>query len=455
MKKVFIFLPLILFASILKVNVNKKHLTTGENLIITLTAKGQNVIFPKLNKIAGFQVIGTSTSNNITIINGKINETISKNYIIQPDKNITIPSFTVTIDNKIYKTEPIKITVSTPKQTKGDYEVNIKADKTNLYLGQNTLIKATVNLKKEADSVQIKIPNIEWGIIKSIFKKEQKGQLTYTFLLIPQKAGHYKLGPFIVTIGKETKEYPLGDPFFAITSMKYKTIYSNTIDFDINPIPKNSVYGDFSIKIKADTKVKANKPNSVTLFIKGCGDFNNIPEFHLNIPNATVYEKKPVIKTYIKHNQICGNYIKNFTILAENNYTIPSFRLNEFNKTLKTVKTPEIKVKVTNQYSKISPVKKEKNIKTSENRNYFYYITTLIGGIVIGVVITLLLKKENLYKKIKKANDKELFNLLISYKNDSQIHQILKKLEENIYKKANHKINKKEIIKILKRIKED
>ncbi|NPA87064.1 MAG: hypothetical protein GXO01_00005, partial [Epsilonproteobacteria bacterium] len=56
----------------------------------------------------------------------------------------------------------------------------------------------------------------------------------------------------------------------------------------------------------------------------------------------------------------------------------------------------------------------------------------------------------DIFSKIKKADQKELFNLLIPYSDIPEIKEILQKLEENIYKGTNHKINKKEIIKIIK-----
>ncbi|WP_457564975.1 BatD family protein, partial [Caminibacter sp.] len=129
MKKLLLLLPLILLASV-KVSVNKTHLIKGEDLIITITAEGKNVIFPNLNKIAGFEVIGNSESSNIVIINGNVKESVSKSYIIMPDRNFTIPSFSVSVNGKVFKTKPIHITVSIPKQTKGDYTLDINLSKT-------------------------------------------------------------------------------------------------------------------------------------------------------------------------------------------------------------------------------------------------------------------------------------------------------------------------------------
>jgi len=160
----------------------------------------------------------------------------------------------------------------------------------------------------------------------------------------------------------------------------------------------------------------------------------------------------------IINNKFCGTYEQNFTIVSDTNYTIPSFTLKEFNGITKTISTKPIKVHVigfVKQYkAKEKDMQKNDVIVTKkENYNILFFII----GIVIGSIGTFLLlnfkrKEKDIYSKIKSANQKELFNLLIPYSNDEYIKETLKKLEENIYKNSNHKIDKKLIIKRLKAI---
>jgi hypothetical protein len=157
--------------------------------------------------------------------------------------------------------------------------------------------------------------------------------------------------------------------------------------------------------------------------------------------------------------------------LAENDYEINSFKLKEFydGKT-KTISTKPIKVKVigakpiqnsNSTNSKTSnPSPKRKKSKKISNANFEVLKNVLIFvfGIGAGLLVAFIAykyfggKKEDLFSKIKKANEKELFNLLIPYKDDEYIKETLSKLEENIYKNAKNEINKKEIIKRLKKI---
>ena len=456
MKKIIFLLPIILFASV-NIKVNKKHLNIGEKLIITISAEGKNIQFPNIKKIGNFDVLSTSISNNIIIINGSMKESVSKSYILIPDRNFTIPSFSIKVNGKIYKTDPIKITVSVPKQTKGNYTLEINLNKSKAYLGENLILSLKYQEKKSAASVNIQKPSITGAIIKLLNKKEIKNGVVYNFLVIPQKAGHFKIGPFIANVGEEVKETLFNDPFFTMKSIKYKTIFSNQLTLDVYPIPENSVYGNFKISINAKKTIKANKPNNAVLKIEGCGDFYDLPEFYLKIPNTTIYEKKPILKTFITNNKLCGIFSKEFTIISDSDYTIPQITLKEFNGSINILKTKPIKVKV------IGAVKRQQNsnLQVKQNKdekafNYLPYLFVLIAGIFIGGLFVYLIKikRDDFIYKIKKANEKELFNLLLPYESHPKIKEILNKLDENIYQNRNHKINKKEIIKIIKKLRE-
>ena len=474
MKKLILFiLPILLLASV-GVSVNKKELTKGEELVITLTATGNNIKFPQISSIAGYNVIGTSVVSNIEVINGAMKESLSKSYIIIPDKNLTIPSFSIEVDGKTYKTKPIHITVKTPEATKGDYTLELNISKKNLYLGQSAILTATLHFKPPVESIQIQKPQIDGFVVQEISKQAFNNKAVYKFLITPLKAGNFTMGPLIAHVGILVKENPFNDPFFnlSVSSLKYKTVYSNQIRLKVKPIAQNSVYGNFRITLNASKQVNANEPNKAVLKITGCGDFNDLPEFKLNIPNTTVYESKPDINLTIKNNRICGTYTKTFTILSDHDYTIPSLTLNEFNSTLHRLSTKPVKVTVTGSVTKTSAVSKqpqqapihtktEKEKKKEQKKDYLQYLIylgILLAGVAIGVGVMMFTKNKNtksIYTKIKKAGEKELFNILIPYSDNPEIKAVLTKLEENIYKNANHKINKKEIIKTIKKITSD
>ena len=469
MRILFLLIPLLLFASSVNVTVNKKILTAGEELVITINAQGKDIKFPNIQEIDGNKIVGTSSSDNISIINGKMSETITKSFILFPQKSLTIPSFNVIINGKIYHTKPIHITVIEPKQTKGNFELDINVSNKNLYLGEDAILTLKFIKKAPAQSVQIQRPYIKNFLIKEInsktITKANKEILIYKFLIIPQKVGSYQIGPYIAQVGKLVQTQT--DNFFGlqITNIQYKNIYSNKLKIKVKPIPKNSIYGNFHIYIKAKKVLKADEPNKIKLIISGCGDFYSIEPFNLNIKNATVYQNKPKLFLKIKNNKLCGKFVQTFVVLANNSYVIPSFKLKTFNGKIHTISTPKINVKIINSLSNIkktnhhihyvkTPISHMEKNKINLGFIILISLASLIIGIMIGILI---LKAYNYLKddeiiKIKKADEKELLNILKKYENNKEIKKIMEQIEENIYKNANNKINKKDIIKIIKQI---
>jgi len=455
-----------IFANV-TINVNKTNITEGDEVIFTITAEGKNVKMPQISKIGPYRVEGSANTENITIINGQMKSTISRSYIFYPLKNVIIPSFKVIVDGKVYYTKPIKIKVTKLKKTNDkDYDLTIFLDKNRAYLGEGRIltIRFSQNIDANPQSIQIQRPNLNNFLVKQIstkaYIKNNKKITEYKFLIIPQKSGIFTIGPLLANIGILQKENPFDDPFFSAAFINYKRIISNDLTLKVLPIPKNSIWGNFKITLSSDkSKALANTPINIILKIKGCGDFYNMKDFKLNILNATIYEKKPILKTYIKNNKLCGNYIKKFTILSPKDINISGISLLEFNGTLNKIKSNPLHIKI--EHSMINTTKienfsnnKEIKIKTIYKTNYILIIISFIIGVITGYFLKMLInkkikKEKNITEKIKKANNKELFKLLLPYSKNKEIEEILKLLEENIYKNAKHKIDKKKIINIL------
>ena len=467
MKKILILLPLFLFSA-LNVYVNKHKIYPGEEVVYTIEASGNKIEFPQIDKIEEFEIKGVSHQKNITIINSEIKKTIAKSYIFFPTKNITIPSFKVKIDNKIYHTKPIKIEIKKYQENNNsDYKIKISINKNKAFLTEPLIFTINFFQKESAtpNSIEIQKPNLDNFFIKKISKKTYKKNnykvTEHKLLLIPQKAGKYQIGPLLAKIGfiKKTNIDPFFSNFF-VSSLNYINIISNKIHLDILPIPNDSIYGDFKAKLIANkTTIKANEPVKITLEINGCGDFYDLPDFKLNISDVTIYENTPSIKTYIKNKKLCGNYKKEFTIISNKDIIIPPIAFKAFNKKLYTVKTNQIYIKIKNTAKSIINSKEEnktiiKHSKTTSN-DYMLLVLGIVIGVIIGFLIAFLIKKrtkDDLITKIKKANQKELFSLLLPYSNNKQIEKILQDLEKNIYKNQNNPISKKEIIKIIKNL---
>ena len=91
--KFFIFVQLFLislFADV-KLNINEK-ITSGEAMIFSIEASGEEIKFPNLSTIDGNIVHEISSSMATTVINGNISKVIKKSFSFIPTKDFIFPS---------------------------------------------------------------------------------------------------------------------------------------------------------------------------------------------------------------------------------------------------------------------------------------------------------------------------------------------------------------------------
>ncbi len=500
---IFLLFPIILSAASVRVEVDKPAIYPGESVSFTITASGKgDVKFPNIKDIDGFLITGTSDSQSTIIINGEVKKSVSRTYIFSPTKDVTIPSFEVEINGKKYKTKPVKIKILTPKPSSnshGEVSLTLKASKKEVYVGEP--VRVDIIFKKRADAnidkVEIEEPKFKDFWVKRI-QGSQKGvdgeyiTQTYSFIVFPQKSGKLKIPPIAAKIGKAVKTRGgffndpffndpfFNDPFFQrfTTKIKWRKIFSNSLELSVKPLPDNlEVYGDFILKAKTDKKrVKANKPVNLTIQIAGEGNIDDIKKFEIDIPNAVVYSDDPKISTKIENGKYVGTFTQKVAIIADRSFTIPSIEFRYFDKNLKKEvikKTKPIHIEVIGSSSsaknekpiieekKTEPVstEKSKNAKnlSKESENPFAKYLFLFLGYVLGIFtvwgfyklkeIKPQKKETPIVKKIRRAkSDKELFETLLPYaKEDKLISDALKKLEENIYKKASYKVDREEL----------
>ena len=481
---------LILFITILngatvETKVDKKEIYKGDIINYTIIAYGDKIEFPKIRDINSSAILNTSTGMQTVIINNKVTKSLIKTYTISPEHNLTIPSYEVKVDGKVYKTKPIDIKVVQPSKSAGGarYLLELKANKKVVRVGEP--IKLSIIFKQrrdiKIDRLNIIPPNLNGFWVKDLgdFTQGIDGNYitqTKSYLIFPQKDGNFTIPSIVAQVGKikKTSNNLFDDPFFSAfnSSIEWSRIASNSLNIEVIPLPQGvTVSGNFNIQAKVDkTKVYANKPVNLTIKIEGSGNIDDIEKFNINLPDAIIYADDPKINSYIKNGKYYGTFTQKIAIIADRNYTIPSIEFKFFDgKEVKIIKTKPIKIEVIGGNSSNDNIKVvASNIDKNTTKTKIVYKKSnswlsLIIGFILGIFTTLIFtkfkfkpQKEELpiTKAIKKAkNDKELYNLLLPYLNEGEfIKEVINKLEENIYKKTQHKINKQDIIDYLEEI---
>ena len=386
-----------------------------DSLIFTIEASGSSIKFPEINKIDDFIVTKLGSSSSISIINGVRKSTLIQEYRLYPTKNITIPSFKVTIDNKDYFTDKKKIILLKAKKTvSNDMEFSIDISNKDLYVGQQSIVKIVFKYRKNIPIVDLRLGSINFDNIwsKQISEPKQYEKNGFNFyeisyIVFPQKSGKLTIEPKYIDVSiidQNRNSFSFWGSAFG-TPTKTKKVYSNKINLDIKPLPSNVLLlGQFIIESNIDrTNINLSQAVNLNIQIKGSGNIDDIEELKLNIPNATIYSNKGQKEYRLnKQDQYGGIYKKSFSIVPNDNITIPSISLKYFDnidQKIKELKTTKYKIVVNNNKIKqdLNLYKKQlvdsnnkqkvvKEVKLSYKSKLLYFLAGIIFTILIYIM---------------------------------------------------------------------
>ncbi len=454
----------------------------GDSVEFSISANGQNIQLPKIEKIDDFLVQSLGTSTQTNIINGQRTDKYIKTYSFTPNKSITIPTFEVKINGNIEKTQSKQIVMQKVEKTvSDDYNLDIAVDKKKVYVGEAVKFTLLFKYKKDLNIIGLEFakPKFEDFWVKELKANENlpvDTEYTYQkleYILFPQKSGKLTVGP--LKIEAVTSQSRYRNSFFVTEPTKRTKIYSNTVTLDVEALPKNvKLIGDFEISSTIDkNKIDEGEAVSYKVTIKGRGNLDDIDELQLDIPHTTIYDNPSEKKYTMKNDTYGGVYTKVFSIVPTQNFTIPPISLKYFDKrntTVKEIKTKSYDIEVKQKEKKTtqlevnsedkSTLQLKDNMQTvqiSNKEKIFYFIAGLVLGIIITIVVGIVLKnrgktKEDIpfIKQVKQIKTPdELLKVLVAFINiDEDLDKMIFKLEVGV-EMVEFKIMKKEIIAIL------
>ena len=362
------------------------------DLVVTIQYKGEeNVSSPSLPQLKDFDLIHQSMSQNISIINGAVNKEKTYRYTLRPKKEgvFTIEPVTAEIDAKLYKTQPLKVEVSSkipykpkkpkpgggfgknlrdffsnpffddwdkgsfPSQTMEIQEEDIKLKtninkKTKIYIGEmlitewsyltplNKIGAVNYELSQTADiegfwSEPLITPGAR--LAPSQIQNSYRKQVVQKLALFPIKTGRLNIGSLPVVFYIQTAGFFSSPKAFKKLSPK-KTI--QVIPLPNNEKPKifTEAVGDFSVTAQVNkTEVSHQNPLIYKIHFKGKGHPRLIQLPPLNFP-----ESLEVYDTTESQKFSSNNSEKTFEIILipqkKGKIKIPKFELSTFNPAL-------------------------------------------------------------------------------------------------------------------------
>lgn len=320
------------------------------NLTIVLELNGSDLVqqtgfqLPDLSK---FNIIGSGSVTN-TVIDPATNTLITQKVsriALEPKKKgkIKIGSVLVTVNNRIYKTEPFDVNIrdivdrrSLATNTSNDVYLNMEIDDREVYQDQPTVAVLRVysrnmdNLRKvknihlpQQDNINVHPINFDKSEIDPSGYGNMPSQVLAMFMVFPNEAGYVEVpgvSASVSTYSNKTK------------------IVSNKVKINVRKLPegapecfKNAV-GNFNVNVYNASKEKpeAKKPLNVVVKVSGEG---NLPDMQLPkiaaSPDYEIFPPKITSKVSPGTTGMKGEILANYVIIPKKSGVI-SIKTEQF-----------------------------------------------------------------------------------------------------------------------------
>lgn len=462
------------------VSVDANTIEQGDEVILTIEGD-KDFDKPSINELCGVNITSTSQKSSIEMINGSYSKKVLYLYNFRPEKSCTVEPITINVDGKSVVSKKIAIKVVPRKVNKNaDFSLELKSDKSSLYVGEPLKVTLLVKQKQSARALDSKF---EEPTFKDFWKKTQTKPKTYRnglyniteidYVLAPQKVGSFEINPAKLHIAVRDDRRDAWGQFF--TSMKWKSYFSNSLKVDVKALPSDvDLIGSFKISLKVSKReVNANEATNATLVIEGSGNFEDIPSMKPNIFNITTYDEEPKVTEGVRGGKTVGRWSQKFAFVADSNFTIPAFKLKYFDlqtKKIREIKTDAVDIVVHNSslvpaYAPSNSVKIERgansNTQVDEKQNrsnisYLLLVFVSLVSMLFGVLLAKLpydkiFKKEAKSSKVSHKDLKAVLALLFEHKDNAKVSIMIEKIEKKLYNGETVDIDTKELKELIKR----
>ncbi|WP_228455254.1 BatD family protein [Chryseobacterium sp. Tr-659] len=411
------------------------------NLTIILELNGSDLVqqtgfqLPDLSK---FNIIGSGSVTN-TVIDPATNTLITQKVsriALEPKKKgkIKIGSVLVTVNNKIYKTEPFDVNIKeiidrrslAANNTSNDVFLNMEIEDRDVYQDQPTIAVLRVysrnidNLRKvknihlpEQDNINVHPINFNKSEIDPSGYGNMPSQVLAMFMVFPNEAGFVEVPAVSASVSSYANK---------------NKIVSNKVKINVRKLPegapecfKNAV-GNFNVSVYNTTKEKpeAKRPLNVVVKVSGEG---NLPDMELPkivaSPDYEVFAPKITAKVSPGTAGMKGEILANYVVIPNKSGAI-SIKTEQFaffdpesreyidlgQKALELnalshdqIMEARSTVEKVNEYTNNlletvnTPVLKTTSFKVKEKSKFHWNILFINIGILLGLFIVYLLFK--------------------------------------------------------------
>lgn len=441
-----------------KATAQKTEISVNERLFVQFILVSQESIQSdkpmELPDFDGLNHIGTSQVNKVQYVNGEITKLFGIEVVLVADREgeYTIGEAKVSINGKIYKTQPIKIKVSKglkPKieggqRIQGAFLLTEVSNK-NPYLNQETVIVVKAYARdysiiqrlrnyQEPDFsdlitnyVSEKVANHEKQVLidgRTFISKE-----IARYVVFPQKSGELKINPFSIDV--------LLSGYYGAETV---TLSSEPILLNVRDLPEgrtqnfSGAIGEYVMNTHiSKTQLKSEESINLEIEIVGSGNLNTLKMPNINLPeHIESYAKRRRENFEARPSGLRGKVVKSMILVPQygGNYKIDPITFRYFDPNLSeyvTLTSEPIHLKVDGPKppSKVDSTQIEQPLDDQQNltsdtttvdgssiftpnieklrnqmsetvtKSNFNWIWFIFGGIVLAVILFLLFNKSN------------------------------------------------------------
>jgi len=440
----------------------KPSIEPGESATLVLSAKGEKIHFPAIEQIEGFSIVAHQSRQSIELNNGVMSKQLDAYFTFYPDRNVTIPSYEISVDGAKEMTEPLHLTVaSTPLSASQKEPFSFEMNVSNTSPLQHEGVKLSFIFKRNQNETLMDMrftkPALEGFWVKELGQdapQVQNGEVVHAlhYMLYPQKSGEFHIEPAKIEVARQVSSREM---FF--NQVQWKSIRSNDITLHVKPLEGVDILGHFTMQLQVDKdEIASNEPLNVTLKITGEGNLDDIEPFNFSIPDATVFSDAPKVTTWMDGEKLKGEFVQKFAINAQKTFEIAPMTLRFYDPSLKQIErivTPAKSIHVrplahaSEKGVAVESIGDAENVWRFDTRSFLLGMALIV---LIGIVLRFGMRLRTFHNPLKSSAQRVILQKLLKHQGKSdEVDSWIEKLEANLYRGEKHPINRKAIGKIL------